>query len=458
MRANYQLVSIAALFALAVFISGCKKYLEIEPAPNLSNSEKIFTSDGTALSAMNGIYVQMRQLNNSMTNGGLSLFTGLSGDELYNTAASTTYDPFFRDSIPAENTTVLRNFWAEAYATIYKTNSVIEGLQKSSGLTESVKRQLLGEAKTVRSLYYFYLINLFGDVPLVLATDYEINEKMPRTSSASVYQQITNDLLDAENLLTVAYPSAGKLRPNKQTATALLARVYLFQKNWTQAEAKASAVINGSYSLAPNLANVFLKNSTETIWEVAAVNDASNTAEGIAFIPSSATLRPVFALAPSLANSFEVNDQRRLQWTKANTVSGVSYPYPFKYKSRTNTAITEYNVVLRLAEQYLIRSEAKAQQGNLTEGLADLNVIRTRALLPGTTVTTQSALLNAIEQERRIELFVEWGHRWLDLKRTARIDAVLSAQKPFWKNFASLYPIPFTQLQLNPFLTQNPGY
>lgn len=459
MKSSLYIFKFCVVACWAILPCSCKKFVAIEAAPNLINSEAVFTSDVTAIAAIGGVYVQMRQLNNSMTNGGLSLFTGLSGDEIYNTSTNPNYDPFYRDSVPKENSTILRNFWTDAYNNIYQTNAIIEGLSKSTALSEPLKKQLLGEAKVVRSLYYFYLVNLYGDVPLVVSTDYKVNEKMPRTPLTEVYLHITSDLLDAENLLSEDHPSAGKARPNKWTATALLARVYLYQRNWAQAEAKATAVINsGTYALVTDLNSVFLQESAETIWEIAPRNEMGNTVEGTNFIPFSPTVKPSFALTNSLMDSFEAGDQRRGSWIDSNTVDDIIYPYPFKYKSRMNTPVTEYNVVLRLAEQYLIRSEAWAQQGNLPDGRADLNKIRSRAGLPDAIAATQSELLAAIEQERKVELFTEWGHRWFDLKRTGRIDAVLSTVKPFWRSFAALYPIPLTQIQLNPFLTQNPGY
>jgi hypothetical protein len=457
MPKNILLTTFLALTIITIF--SCKKFVDIEPSPDLIDTDEIFENDATAVSAINGAYIKMRSFSLSLTNGGLSVYTGLSSDELFNTAASTTYDPFFRDSIPVENNTVLRNFWTEPYSNIYRLNAIIEGLSRSSSLTDSLKHQLSGEAKYMRSLYYFYLANIFGDVPLILTSSYESNQTMPRTPVAQIYQFITNDLLEAEGLLSPSYQGTGKIRINKWAATALLARLYLFQQNWTLAETKASVVINsGYYSLASNIANVFLKNSPETIFEIAPSNESGNTAEGATFIPTSATTRPPLALTASLLNSFEASDKRKINWAKSNTVSAVTYFYPYKYKVKSSTSVTEYLIVQRLAELYLIRAEARAQSGNLTNAAADINTIRARAGLPNTIATTQPALLLAIESERQTELFCEWGHRWLDLKRTGRLNTVLSAVKPYWRSFAALYPIPFSQLQLNVYLMQNSGY
>jgi len=142
---------------------------------------------------------------------------------------------------------------------------------------------------------------------------------------------------------------------------------------------------------------------------------------------------------------------------------------PYKYRSYTSSTTSdpdnsrkENSTVLRLAEQYLIRAEARAQQNKLDLAIADVDVIRARAGLPLIANTNPSisktALLDAIMQERRVELFTEWGHRWFDLKRTGKALAVLSAIKPGFTSDDLLYPIPESELNKNPFLEQNPGY
>jgi len=137
----------------------------------------------------------------------------------------------------------------------------------------------------------------------------------------------------------------------------------------------------------------------------------------------------------------------------------VTYRYPYKYKSLTSGANAEYYTVLRLAEQYLIRAEARAQQNNIGGAQSDVSIIRNRAGLANTTANTQAALLLAIEQERWVELNCEWGHRWFDLKRTNRVNTVIGALKPAtWKSTAALYPIPSAEIGKNANLLQNPGY
>src|SRR5699024_9452423 len=124
--------------------------------------------------------------------------------------------------------------------------------------------------------------------------------------------------------------------------------------------------------------------------------------------------------------------------------------------------ISEFSMVMRLAEQYLIRSEARTQLGKLTGAIADLDKIRKRAnldliinLKPS---IDKGTLLDSIQVERQRELFSEWGHRWLDLKRTGTVSEVLSTKKSFWEDTDALYPIPEEERSKNPNLTQNIGY
>jgi len=120
---------------------------------------------------------------------------------------------------------------------------------------------------------------------------------------------------------------------------------------------------------------------------------------------------------------------------------------------------------MRLAEQYLIRAETEANGagGGTNSAVQDLNIIRNRAGLANYSgATDKASLVTAILHERQVELFTELGHRWLDLKRTATVNAVMSVVTPqkggTWDANWQLYPIPRTEIQVNPNLKQNPGY
>lgn len=469
---NKATVYLAYLAIFTFYIGSCKKFVEVNPAPDLIETNSIFLSDKTALSAVSGVYAQLRTNLSVFTNGGLSVYGGLLADELYYTSSNPLTDQFSLNQLLPNNTNINSFFYSHSYRVIYQVNAILEGLHQSNQLTDSLKKQLTGEMKCVRAMMYFYLSNLFGEVPLVTSTDYKVNAVMPRTSLELINDQILEDIHDAKDLLSNKYPSVGKARPNKMVATALLARVYLFLGDWSRAESSASEVINSNmYALLPSgsISTVFNKNSSETIWEIATPNESSVTGEASAFIPSSTTIKPPYALTNNVMSLFNTSDRRRLTngngWLDSNKVSGVTYFFPKKYKQRnipsTNppTTSSEYQIVLRLSELYLIRAEARARQGNVSNGLADLNVIHTRAGLMPVNAVDQQALLNLIEKENLMEFFAEWGHRWLDLKRTSRADIVLSSIKgSTWQPTDTLFPIPETEITYNPFLTQNPGY
>jgi hypothetical protein len=406
---------------------------------------------------------------NNMVNGNTQasrLYTtslpALTADELY-FYTNNTMDQFRYNSILATDASVY-GIWQELYQTIYYANAVIEGAQPSTGMSAAYKNTAIGEAKFIRAFMHFTLVNFFGDVPLITTTNVTETALAPRTATATVYDQIITDLKDAQTLLDTANTnSANRTRANKGSATSLLARVYLYTGDWANAEAQATAVINntGLYSLlsTTNLPNVFLANSTEAIWQLYSAGNNGYTQIGSSFLPGTATT-PKYVLTNQLLNAFETNDKRKTAWTNSLTVSGTLYYYPYKYKQYTNTSTgIEYYMELRLAEQYLIRAEARTQQNKLSDAQSDLNVIRNRAGLANTTATSQADLLTAIYKERQVEFFAELGHRWFDLKRTNTIDAVMNAAKPgTWTSNAAKYPIPQTARNSNLNLVQNDGY
>ena len=452
-----KLYFIIILFYSSLLLS-CKKYLDIPPPENEVITETVFIDDESALSAVSGLYSQLLSSNNSFANGGMSLYASLSSDDIIPTTTSTEVIQFASNTLLSSNS-IVDVLWQRAYKYIYHCNAVIEGLGKSVSVSSELKSQLTGEVKFVRAFCYFYLVQLYGDVPLVLSTAYETNSIMPRTKKEEVMGQVISDLVESKSLLNINYPSAGRVRPNKSAAAAMLARVYLFNKDWVNASASATEVIlNTVYNLPIDLNSVFISNSTEAIWQLLPVLSSYNSSEGFAFVPSSSSSRPSYILTGELLNSFDAVDKRKLNWSKTVTVSGQTYTYPFKYKVRSGSVKTEYNMVLRLAEQYLIRAEAKAELNELVECQNDLNKVRQRAGLSPVTATTKDELMDAILQERRWEFFSEWGMRWIDLKRKNISTNILLPVKPDWQPYAILYPIPFSQLTKNPALVQNDGY
>lgn len=450
-------------FIFLIAETSCKKFVEIDDPTDQIVSNSVFNHDESAEAAIRGIYSEMMNNPRLFTSGYTTLFTGMAADDLYYYSPSSR-DEFVNNNItPLNHSLLTASFWQPSYKYIYSANTCIEGLTKAFSLSPNLKNRLLGEAKFIRAFCYFHLVNIFGDVPLIATTDYKANAPLPKTDMSVIYQQIISDLSDAKLLLPTAYPTPGKARPNQFAATALLAKVYLFRSDWTNAEANASLLISsGSYSIEADLNNTFLQTSNEAIWQLYPANANFNTYEGNQILPASNGSMPTYLIKLGLVNAFEPGDLRKTNWTKSRIFSGQTLWYPYKYKIRggnSSVPLTECNTVLRLAETYLIRAEARAHLGNISGSQNDLNTVRNRAGLLNTVADTQPTLLTAIEKERRVELFVEWGNRWYDLKRTNRATNVLGILKPAtWNATDVLWPIPVDQITRNPFLTQNPGY
>jgi len=451
---------------ISLIFASCEGFVDLDSPKNQVVSGLVYSSDAIATAAVNGIYSRM-SLSTGFASGGdlsLTLLTGLSADELENYSLSADKIAFYTSSLVASNASLKTGLWEEAYKYIYHANSVLEGLANSEGLTKATSDQLKGEALFVRSFCHFYLSNLFGDIPLALTTDYLTNMKASRTKQPQVYEQLLSDLRSAQALLPDQYATTERVRPNRAAATALLARVLLYNQAWADAETESSKVIaDPKYSLPSNLGQVFLKNSSEAIWQLMPVAANINTREGQNFVLVSVPVN--VALSRQLALNFETGDKRRLDWVGSISTAGQTYYFPYKYKIRTGASpLSEYSMVLRLAEQYLIRAEARAKQGKIALAVGDINVIRERAGLtllkaddPG---LSTAALTGKIQQERRFELFSEYGHRWMDLKRTGSIDSVMVKMKGAnWNPGDALYPIPLSEISSNTnLLPQNPGY
>lgn len=459
------------LIAGVYLLSGCNKLLDAGSPDNKVITSQVYSNDSMAQAALIGIYFKMMESFGPF-NGYMSRYPGLSTDDLNRTSVLADDQPFLSNTLASDNTFTWQT-WTNSYFYIYQCNDLITGLTGNRAVTPALRDQLMGEAYFLRAFSYFYLVNLFGDVPLVLTTDYSKSANMARTPVYEVYDQMVQDLTQAQNLLTNTYattqgfPSA-RVRVNRLAVKALLARIYLYREQWADAADAATEVIqSGLYQLETDLQQTFRYNSKEAILQFMPVLDAYNTAEGFLFIPAVPTIKPAFILSDTIVKYIEPADLR-WGWIRPGIVNGKQYYSPYKYKINTGTPREEYNMVLRLAEQYCIRAEARARLNQLPEAVSDLNTIRKRAGLQDlTTISTQTQAMAAIEQERRIEFFAEWGHRWFDLKRwparaldgKKRIDEIMSALRPAtWKSTAALWPIPSNERTRNHLLTQNPGY
>ncbi|MNJ98389.1 SusD family protein [compost metagenome] len=452
---------VAASFA----ISGCKKFVDVGAPNSQLVSATVYINDATLKSALAGLFSQMANETSTNLQFNLSFVTGNSADEMKFYIPNETYDGFITNSIYDDNATV-QGMWNSSYALIYKANLIIEGVQSSKeGLTDAMKKEAIAEAKFVRAYYYFYLTNLWGDVPLALSTNAVVNNTLFRSPKAEVYKQIIQDLIDARDGLQAdySYGAGERIKPNKYAAIALLARVYLYTGDYVNAQSNASTVISYTtlYNILPtaSLTGIFVKNNTEAIFQLNSAAFVGFTQEGQTYAQGS-TQVPMYQISDYLLNAFETGDKRFSSWVGKSTYQGVDYYYPSKYKQKVqnSTALAEYPTYLRLGEQYLIRAEAKVMQNDLDGAISDINVIRNRAGLLVTSAVAKADIILAIERERRIELFGECGHRWNDLRRTGRAGTVLGAIKPLWNENAVLYPIPRSERLNNNNLSQNKGY
>ena len=466
-----QIPKILSAIFLITFLS-CKKFVEVPPPNTRLVGSTVYSSNTTAAAAVTGIYQSMTSTLIGGGGQGISAILGLSADEFtLFPNLDTKINQVYTNSLNSGN---LVPIWEPLYNYIYQSNLAIELLTNNKSVTSPLKEQLLGEAKFIRAFCYLYLNHFFGDVPLVKTTDYVNNSSISRTPTSDVYQQIVADLNDAILLLPADYvngngePVLERVRPNKFAAKAILSRALLYQENWSAAESEATDIINDNkFILQTDLTKVFTSNNSEAIFQLQSPNNGFNAPDGafldgLLFYGGPQPYAP-FLLNDSLVNSFDASDLRRQHWITQNQVGTKTYYYPYKYKlSYTGSPPTEYPVLIRLAEIYLIRSECRLNQGNIPGALEDLNTIRSRAGLTKITTSNAENLKISILKERQHELFTEYGHRWIDLKRSKKLDEVMKKATQLkggiWNASDNLFPIPKTEILTNNRLVQNPGY
>lgn len=441
------------IILLALCLASCRKLLTVPTADSEQSADAVFSSDASADAAVSDIYYTMGMYYSGNL---LSLINGMTADE--GGTLNPYYQRYVNNSIPSDDPQ-LNLIWNAYYKVIYRCNAVLEGLSQSSGLTPEKVLQWKGEAMFMRVFCYYYLVNCWGDVPYITTTDVNQTARAYRMPADSINVWMEQDLQSAINLLPEADPAAERVRAGKDAAMALMARVCLQNDQNATAELYATLVINsGRYRLCEQ-DSAFLYNSPQAILQIWTKDGYA--LPGQLFIPQNDNAS-YYPLSADMMGAFESGDLRKASWTHPFTYGGSTYYYPFKYKQRGTTTGNdkEYLMVLRLAEQYLIRAEARARQDNYPDAIADLNVIRAGAglkALDGN--STRTSCMAAVARERRAELFCEWGDRWLTLRRMGTMNEVLGTLKAgFWKDWAAYYPIPQQERDKDPNLTQNPGY
>ncbi|KAB7530304.1 RagB/SusD family nutrient uptake outer membrane protein [Flagellimonas olearia] len=451
----------AIMLTVSLILISCESYLDIDPPTNQIVGEVVFSDQATIEAGFAHIYSQFRESAFPAGNPtGMTYLMGMYADEMEYAATNDLEAKSFYDNslLPSNNS--VQNLWNTGYSLIYAANRILEGVENSPSLTEMDKDRFIGEALFVRAYIHFNLTNLFGAIPYITTTDYRINMKVSKMETAIINESIVKDLMRSKELIGISETGISHFRPNRWVVSAFLSRVYLYQGDWQSALDEAQNVVLDSGSdLEPNLDDVFLGNSQETLWQLDTRSPGTNTNEAYHFVvlsgpPNKATL------SQSLLESFEEGDKRSVSWVGAFSNESGTWYFPNKYKLYLVTETTEeYSILFRLSEQYLIVAEASAQLGQIDQALGYLNEIRGRAGLQPLEGLEQEAVMEAILKERRAELFMEQAHRFFDLKRTGLADAVLSSEKPFWEETDIHLPIPESELLINPnLLPQNEGY
>jgi hypothetical protein len=437
----------AVLSALLLLSVSCKKYLEEVPN-NALPTETSITDASTARAAIIGTY---DRLQGYYASSYPTLGTITTDNVIFNGTLSE-YLQLDQNAIPTDNVITVSAYQG-IYRTINSANSVISALPALADplLTAAEKNKILGEAYFLRAISYFDLARGWGGVQLQLKPTADLNglKGIKRSTLEQTYDQVLADLVQAEQLLPE--DATTRNRAQKSAARALRARLHLYRKQWADAESYATQVIsNSKYSLVKPYKTFFTApfQSAESVLELAySVNDRNSYWN--LWYPSSSggqfTLKPADALVAKLNNPAIGGSRNTLIAGTGATVYGVLY--------NTTATSTDPSYLIRIAELYLIRAEARAQQNKLADAAADLNLVRARADVAATTASTQLALIQAIEDENGIEFAFE-AHRWFDLVRTERAGAVLGiTNRNFW-----LFPIPYSDIQSDPDVTQNPGY
>jgi hypothetical protein len=458
MRNNFPYLAALLLLLPA---TGCKKFLNVLPVDEVSDQVTIVDATSSE-TAVRGVY---RTMAGGSTESGSSgsyygglyeTFGYLGGDDIVWTGSQAVIQQFISHNITADNGN-LETVWTGIYQTINGANQVIAKVPKvvDPNFAPGQQNQLTGEGYFIRALCYFDLARCWGGVPITLTPTTTATQKdgITRSTLAQTYAQVLSDLNTADSLMSLP-TTQNPVRANKETAWALKARYYLYQQDWVDAEAYASKVIADSvnYQLLTPFNSWFQPSGAiatkESVFELSYNATYQNSSRGYWQPPANGGTRqwaPGDSVAALLTNPAIGGGRTALV---AQTSTGAWYGNLF-YRSPA----TDPSYIIRIAELYLIRAEARAQQNELTAALADLNAVRNRAGLPPDTASTQGDILLAIENENRLEFALE-PHRWFDLVRTGRAGAVLGITDP---NML-LFPIPVTEIQLSGGLTQNPGY
>ncbi|GAA4469657.1 RagB/SusD family nutrient uptake outer membrane protein [Nibrella saemangeumensis] len=468
---------------LMVGLSSCRDFLELYPQHQISTGS-FFKNQNDFEKALVGIYSNIRGL---YSNSAVQYVAELNTDNAEIQWSSPTTDEMQLDQNGLTSTNgIVSGMWSTCLSTISKSNTLLNRIDKVE-FDQATKDKIIGETKFLRALSYFYLVRLFGNVPI---TDQEFTS--PGQIAASdlslkpkeeVYKIIIADLQSAESLLPAAL-NTDKTRASRSTVKALLGKVYLTLQQYQPAADKLKEVIDANrYSLAPAYKTLFSSgnnNLAESMLEIQYTTNRNLGNNYSAVFTPAITSMAIFPnnlqgsgrIVPTLnlINTYEAGDDRKTVSVSDSVrlINGrKSYSrYGLKFVDFNAIALSDGGVtftVLRYADVLLMYAEALNELGKTAEALPYLNQVRKRAKLPELANLSQQQFRTAMEKERQLEFFLE-GHRWFDLVRTGRAREVLNAHYASQKlnfsveDFELLFPIPQNEVDLNSTVKQNPGY
>ncbi len=453
-------------FLLIGSIFSCAEKLELDPEDQLTQ-DVAFSNETLALGVLSGAYSAAQQ--DDVLNGTPQLMGDWQSDNVDFVGSFPTFNEIKLYTTLADNASI-NSVWDDSYETIGSANLVIKNvpLVDDDNFTTDERANAVAQAKFLRALVYFNISNWWAQpvqvsggsnpaVPLVLEPFEGTVEYPDRATLNEVQASIEQDLLDAVPDLD----DSDRTVATKGAAQALLARLYLYQEKWQEAANMADAVIqNAAYQLAPDY-TFYDTESTEFIFTL--INNADDgqdsgqgfsgltnpTPEGRGDAPFSDDLLAAF--------NAEAGDLRFTNLTQTGTDAlGAIRTFTTKFDDGITNA--DNAPVIRITEMYLTRAEANFRNGSSLGDtpLNDINLLRTRAGLADLIAVSLDDILN----ERRKELCFE-GHRRMDLLRNG-----LNLRRPGMANEADsapgsnkvIFPVPVNELDLNPNLTQNPGY
>lgn len=479
MKTNIRLI---AFVGFLLFPSCANDFLDLAPISQ-TNNVNFYRNQQDMLNAVNAAYAALRV--NGEYNQAMYAVGEVASDNTEILDAQSGIDiTQIDDFTTLTNNSILSAMWNAHYKGIAACNAVIDRIG-AVDMDETLKARYIAETKFLRGLQYFNMVRTFGDIPLVTKEIINVQEGYDYTRKPvdEVYTQIIADLEEAASNLPLSHDNADVGRATAGAAAGLLAKVYLTRGNWSEAAAKADAVIqSGRYRLLDDYAEVFAisnKNNEESIFEVQYKAGGFGTGSPFnnAFAPrgSGSIVSTIGAGSgqnqptADISEAYEAGDLRKDISLAEGYMNGgefVPVRYIKKFLDPNLFASGDANnnwPVLRYADVLLMRAEALNELGYEPDGEAFdlLNAVRDRANLSpkgSTDVPDQQAFRLAIEQERRVELAFE-NHRWFDLLRTGRALEVLQQKGENIQPFRLVFPIPQTQIDINPrILTQNEGY